>query len=163
MFAIVGMRAAVDDHLCALVRILTAQVGDALLRFVGALLRGSIRPTDQAVRFGGDEFLILLPDTTGHEAVSFADRIVKMFGQYTSRLGRDRFLSMSAGVASVPGDECKDGHELIAQADRALYVAKRGGKNTVARQKSGGKPAAPAPLADGAGQTADSPAIARPP
>ncbi len=112
------------------------QVGDALLRFVGALLRGSIRPTDHAIRYGGDEFLLLLPGANGKQATAIADRLVKMFGQYTSRLGRERFLSMSAGVASIPADDCQHGHELIAQADKALYAAKRGGKNTVACRES---------------------------
>ncbi len=107
------------------------QAGDAVLRFVGALLRGGIRPTDHAVRYGGDEFLLLLPDTTAVDAGLIAERLVKLFGQYTSCLGKDPVLSVSAGIASLIGDEPETGADLIAKADAALYKAKRSGKNTV--------------------------------
>jgi len=107
------------------------QVGDALLRFVGALLRGSIRPVDYAVRYGGDEFLLLLPGTGEKEASAVAQRIVKLFGQYASRLGGQNRVSMSAGVAALPDDRAGNGHELVMGADSALYAAKYDGKNTV--------------------------------
>ena len=108
------------------------QVGDALLRFLGALLRGSIRPTDHAIRYGGDEFLLLLPGVNAEQAAVIAERMVKLFGQYTGRLGRQGIVSMSAGVASVRRDDCDTGQALLNKADAALYAAKRGGKNTVA-------------------------------
>jgi diguanylate cyclase (GGDEF)-like protein len=108
------------------------QVGDALLRFVGALLRGAIRPSDHAIRYGGDEFLLLLPDTDARQAAAVGERLVKLFGQYVTRLGRNHHLSMSAGVASVKCDSPQNGHELVARADAAMYAAKRKGKNGVA-------------------------------
>lgn len=108
------------------------QAGDALLQFIGSLLRGALRPTDHAVRYGGDEFLLLLPDTTAHQASMIADRIVKLFAQYTQRLGRNSKLSMSAGVASIAADNCESGDELIARCDAAMYNAKRMGKNRIA-------------------------------
>jgi len=107
------------------------QVGDALLKFTGALLTGSIRPDDYAIRYGGDEFLLLLPGTDARQATAIADRMIKMFGQYTKSLDKGETVSMSAGVASIPESKCGTGHELIAGADRALYFAKRGGKNKV--------------------------------
>jgi len=107
------------------------QVGDTVLRFVGALLLGGIRPTDHAIRYGGDEFLLLLPETSAEETQLIADRLVKLFGQYALRLGKKHKLSISAGVASLKTDNPKDGHELVACADAALYAAKRKGKNTV--------------------------------
>lgn len=108
------------------------QVGDALIRFAGALLRGSIRPTDYAVRYGGDEFLLLLPDADAKQSSIVSERIIKLFGQYANRLGKGNAVSMSAGVASWRESECKDARELIAKADAALYVVKRSGKNQVA-------------------------------
>jgi diguanylate cyclase (GGDEF)-like protein len=107
------------------------QVGDALLKFTGALLSGSLRPDDYAIRYGGDEFLLLLPDADAQQAAAIADRMIKMFGQYAKSLEKGNMVSMSAGVASIPEKECKTGLELIAAADKALYLAKRNGKGNV--------------------------------
>jgi diguanylate cyclase (GGDEF)-like protein len=107
------------------------QAGDALLRFVGSLLRGGIRPIDYAVRYGGDEFLLLLPDSSAADAGIVADRLIKLFAQYAGQLSRDCGVSMSAGVACYPDDAVADGPSLVKAADAALYAAKHGGKNTV--------------------------------
>ena len=127
------------------------QVGDALLRFIGALLRGSIRPADVAVRYGGDEFLLLLPDAGVEQAAAIADRLVKLFGQFTGRLGREDAVSMSAGVASSHTAACENGHALVNQADASLYAAKRGGKNTVSITPSSHAPLVPTSPAHAAG------------
>jgi diguanylate cyclase (GGDEF)-like protein len=107
------------------------QAGDSLLRFVGSLLRGGIRPIDYAVRYGGDEFLLLLPDINAREAALVADRLIRLFAQYAGQLSKDCGVSMSAGVACVPDEPCDNGHLLVKSADAALYVAKNTGKNTV--------------------------------
>lgn len=107
------------------------QVGDALIRFAGALFRGSLRPTDFAVRYGGDEFLLLLPETDAVQAAALSERLIKLFGQYANRLGKENAVSISAGIASWRESECKDSRELIARADAALYSVKRGGKCAV--------------------------------
>lgn len=106
--------------------------GDALLQFVGALLQGAIRSTDHAIRYGGDEFLLLFPDAEASTARAIAERLVKLFGQYVSRLGRHHALSLSAGIASLKLDAPASGQDLLAKADVALYAAKRRGKNGVA-------------------------------
>jgi len=108
------------------------QVGDMLLSFVGSLLRGGVRPTDYAIRYGGDEFLLLLPDTGVQSAAAIAERLLRLFGQHVGKEGKDCGVSMSAGVAAIPDDRCESGHMLVARADAALYVAKDDGKNTVA-------------------------------
>lgn len=113
------------------------QVGDALLTFVGTLLKSSIRSADCAVRYGGDEFLLLLLDTDSRQAGVTADRIIKLFAQYARRLEPNGALSISAGVAGMAMSPCNTGHELLAQADRALYAAKRAGKNRVGMQPAG--------------------------
>jgi len=111
------------------------QAGDTILKFAGTLLRGGIRPTDHAIRYGGDEFLLLLPDTNAHQAEITVERLLRMFRQYVSRLHPTHPLSLSAGVASLADDQPRHGQDLIAKADAALYVAKREGKNTVRRYK----------------------------
>jgi diguanylate cyclase (GGDEF)-like protein len=106
--------------------------GDEVLRFVGQLLRGAIRPSDHAVRYGGDEFTLLLPGTNQSQAKAVVERIIKMFAQYASRYSSARPLSMSAGVATLDEIGSGDVSALIAAADEALYTAKSLGKNTVA-------------------------------
>jgi len=114
-------------------------VGDELLRSIGALLRQSIRPADIAVRYGGDEFLLLLPGANAEQASVIAGRIVKLFSQQSGHLGQHDTVSMSAGVASLRGDGCESGHALVHQADVALYEAKRNGKNMVSTSDKSGQ------------------------
>lgn len=106
--------------------------GDEVLRYTGQLLEGAIRPSDFAVRFGGDEFVLLLPGCDRDQAVRITRRIVKMFGQYAGTIGAKKALTMSAGVASLKMDRALTGAELVDKADAALYRAKGKGKNAVA-------------------------------
>lgn len=108
------------------------KAGDELLRFVGELLRGTSRPEDCAARYGGDEFVVILPNTSIHHARLIIERLIKLFAQYASR---DRFLrkvTMSAGVASLHTTQAESGEDLMHKADQGLYAAKAGGKNAVA-------------------------------
>lgn len=108
------------------------KAGDDLLRFIGELLRASIRPTDYAIRYGGDEFLLMLPGAGTHHASQISERIVKLFSQYAARYEGSKSLSLSAGVASIKADMCETGVDLVTVADSALYHAKRSGKHAVA-------------------------------
>jgi diguanylate cyclase (GGDEF)-like protein len=106
--------------------------GDAALRVVAQVLRGSLRHLDHAARLGGDEFGIVMPHTSSADAAHVAERIRKRIEDMhlPGRLG----LSCSFGVASraLPGGIGFASEELIARADAALYCAKRAGKNRVA-------------------------------
>ena len=106
--------------------------GDELLRFVGELLRGTSRPEDCATRYGGDEFVVILPDTPIHHARLVTERLVKLFAQYASRDRHRCKVTMSAGVASIHTTQAQSGDDLMHKADEALYTAKAGGKNAVA-------------------------------
>lgn len=106
--------------------------GDALLRFTGDLLRGSIRAGDFAVRYGGDEFLLVMPGVGLEDARKIVARIVALFAQFTSGRPEPCPVSLSAGVASRLSQAPGSGQELIAAADAALYRAKSDGKNHAA-------------------------------
>ncbi len=108
------------------------QSGDELLAFAASLMAGSTRAEDVSVRYGGDEFLMVLPGVDPDQAARIADRIVKMFAQHSRQFGLEPVVSLSAGVASLRRDAATSSHDLIDKADRALYKTKRRGKNGVA-------------------------------
>ena len=116
--------------------------GDELLRFLGELLQSSLRETDVAVRYAGDEFLVLLPEVSPDLAAGLADRILRLFAQHTSLLETQPQPTLSAGVASTCRSQVANGKRLIDLADAALYKAKSHGKNTVYVV---GRPNAPQP------------------
>jgi diguanylate cyclase (GGDEF)-like protein len=106
-------------------------VGDDVLRGFASVLRATVRDTDLAGRWGGEEFMLLLPGTDAAGGVELADRVRKALAERTflGRGGAIVTVTCSFGVAEHRlGD---DERELIASADRALYRAKREGKNRV--------------------------------
>ncbi|MBI2329019.1 MAG: GGDEF domain-containing protein, partial [Chloroflexi bacterium] len=100
--------------------------GDELLRQIGGITRKAIRNSDQAFRYGGDEFAILLPNTSTNAATQVAERVRK---QVVSKVIADDIqVTISLGLATWPGDG-REANELIAAADAALYYAKQNGGN----------------------------------
>jgi len=109
-------------------------VGDSVLRAVGETLRGSIRRIDVAARYGGDEFMALLPETDPTGGWVTAEKVrLAMRGRPIPGLA-DR-PTVSLGVVSYPIDG-RSADTLMLSADRAMYVAKRGGKDRVATASS---------------------------
>lgn len=105
--------------------------GDEILKSVGMLIRDNVREIDLAARYGGEEFSVILLDTAADEAVKVAERIRKaIFKKAFSGLkpAFEMKISVSIGVASSPTD-ARTMERLIERADKALYVAKRSGKN----------------------------------
>jgi len=102
------------------------QQGDRVLRTVAEIFRRHVRNYDTVVRYAGDEFFIILPDTTNQLAVETANRIRQAVRETSMEVLPGRFVSLSAsfGVATFPGD-AKDADALIAVADRAMYADKR--------------------------------------
>ena len=110
--------------------------GDAVLRDLGALIRQSVRKLDVPVRFGGEEFAIILPETGLEEAVNLAERFRMVVERTVFTAVRDRIpVTVSLGVASISNAamaENVEPEEFLQMADRALYQAKQSGRNRIA-------------------------------
>jgi len=101
-----------------------------VLRIVGEILRKTSRDSDVLARYGGDEFVILLPQTNRKNAKNMAERIRRRIAEYEFDIQGNRFRSsISLGLATLPDVGIDTPHEFLESADRALYDAKRGGKN----------------------------------
>jgi len=112
--------------------------GDEVLAAVAATLRSSIRESDFVGRYGGEEFLILLPDTGKEQAHIVAEKVRAAVAATTlSKI--EQPVTASLGVATVP-DDAGDADSLIRAADRALYAAKGNGRNRVELFVSSAKP-----------------------
>ncbi len=108
------------------------QVGDKVLVAAADVIRSTIRDSDDAARYGGDEFVMLFPHTAADIAIGVADRIRRQIVSATSRhAGNGMGLTLSMGVASLNLDKPDSADALVAMADRALYVAKDRGKNRI--------------------------------
>jgi diguanylate cyclase (GGDEF)-like protein len=112
--------------------------GDAALRWVSSVVAQCVRDTDRAARYGGDELAVLLPETDQVGACVLAERIRARVSATGLEPPPDATittgtipLTLSVGVASLPGSLAATPSEFIARADAALYQAKRGGRNQV--------------------------------
>lgn len=120
-------------------------IGDLVLVEFARLLRSAVREVDSVGRLGGDEFIILLPQTTKHEATVVAHRILTQLAERRSfvpeiesalgtpiDLPEHRRISCSIGIAEVGLETGTSLQEALRKADQALYAAKRAGKNRYA-------------------------------
>jgi len=101
-------------------------VGNKALRSLGETIKESIRRNDIAFRFGGEEFLVVLPDTPRNVAVRVAERIREAVADMTFH--EELRMTISGGVKEL---EDHNAHELIVEADRFLYEAKKRGRNMI--------------------------------
>jgi diguanylate cyclase (GGDEF)-like protein len=104
--------------------------GDAVLAEFARRLRAEIREVDFAFRQGGEEFVVLLPETTTPESRNFAERLLRRvatheFGEEGNRVR----VTISIGMASYPDERVSDGLSLLELADTHLYRAKTDGRN----------------------------------
>lgn len=106
------------------------QVGDQALVHLVTVLRAALRPSDILGRFGGEEFVLLLPDTALHEAAAAISRFQRQLATCTVP-DSDVVLTFSAGVVVQAAGESLE--QSMRRADTATYAAKRAGKNRVVR------------------------------
>ena len=110
-------------------------VGDQVILRMTHLIRDRMRRIDYVGRYGGEEFVLLLPGTVLDAAVTFAERIRECVEkrEFTYGDGQTLHRTMSCGVAAWPHPLIADQEALIKAADDALYVAKETGRNRVVR------------------------------
>ncbi len=104
--------------------------GDMVLQQVASKLLDILRDYDIACRYGGEEFLVVAPDTSGEQGLSLAERLRLTIAETIFTIGsRDISVTVSAGVAIPRGNDTIE--KAISRADTALYEAKNGGRNRV--------------------------------
>ena len=106
------------------------QAGDQALIHLAKVIKETLRPSDSVGRYGGEEFIIILPDTGLDEAVATVSRLQRELTKKFFMHNNERLLiTFSAGVALRGEDE--DETEVVGRADKAMYLAKQTGKNRV--------------------------------
>ncbi|MDP6381442.1 MAG: diguanylate cyclase, partial [Phycisphaerae bacterium] len=104
--------------------------GDLVLRRVASVLEKGCRKVDAVCRYGGDEFAVVMPGTTSDNAFRLAERLRKALGKTAVEDGEDRAkVTASFGIAGVEAGQATNPDDLVRLSDKALYAAKRGGRN----------------------------------
>jgi diguanylate cyclase (GGDEF)-like protein len=110
--------------------------GDQVLREVSSMFIGSIRSSDLAARYGGEEFAVMMPETDLESAVRFADNVRASVCAAPIHTDAGEIpVTVSIGVANYPYTAMKSARQLIESADKALYRAKRAGRNQVQAER----------------------------
>ena len=116
--------------------------GDACLqRVAGAIASHALRPTDLAARYGGEEFVLLFAETGAETAAMMAEAIrahIESLRIPHPRSTTSQWLTVSIGVATIHPHQLDNTESLFVAADRAMYVAKEGGRNQVRSTSTGG-------------------------
>ena len=106
--------------------------GDLVIREFGRIMKGVVRASDLACRFGGEEFAAVFTNTAAPAARTVAERIRQSLERHRFEIDRrDFWVTVSAGIADAAAVSGLDPHQLLVRADQALYAAKAGGRNRV--------------------------------
>lgn len=112
--------------------------GDKLLKRFGSILKDSVREFDEVGRFGGEEFMVVFPETKINQAVEVCERIrekienARFYGQKKMPFGK---ITVSVGIAEVKGKRKVKEKRILEKADQLLYEAKESGRNRVIYKK----------------------------
>jgi len=121
------------------------QVGDDVLVIAADVIRSSLRSSDVAARYGGDEFILLLPHTSLDRGLAVGERIRQQLSFEARRYEKARIeVTMCIGMSSLRADRPDSADALVSLADRALYVAKDRGKDCIVAWHDVRSPAAKA-------------------
>lgn len=105
--------------------------GDAVLQGLAKILRREYRQSDIVCRYGGEEFVVLMPDTTPSDAAAVCDRIRQVIEQSVWPRHPERRVTVSFGVVGVEGPSAQSAAAWLEAADKNLYLSKRAGRNRV--------------------------------
>jgi len=106
--------------------------GDAVLKALAAILKGNIRQSDLAARYGGDEFALILPETNAEQAFKVGEKLRRKVEASPIQFSDNTIqLTLSIGISSF-SSEMNEPVDLIKKADEALYMAKEAGRNRTA-------------------------------
>ncbi|HET8644643.1 MAG TPA: GGDEF domain-containing protein, partial [Vicinamibacteria bacterium] len=120
------------DHFKAVNDRLGHLAGDVVLRDIARLLREGLREVDSVGRYGGEEFVVILPETRPPDALHTAERLREQVERHVFEAGDHSIrVTVSVGVASFPSEGVDSAATLLSAADRALYRAKENGRNRV--------------------------------
>lgn len=120
------------DHFKGINDLCGHQRGDAVLRKTAQMIRSFVREVDIVGRYGGDEFLVILPETPVDKAKIVAERLVNVFDGLTHSKKEEIFSTISVGLAGVPHASVRTPKMLLGHVDRAMYRAKKAGRNASA-------------------------------
>ncbi|MBA3339581.1 MAG: GGDEF domain-containing protein [Gemmatimonadaceae bacterium] len=106
--------------------------GDTVLKELSNIMKETARDTDAVARIGGDEFVLILPDTGWQGALTFAERLRRKVDDFSFGLSSSTMsITISVGVALARGTDPISPEMLLQEADRSLYKAKSGGRNRI--------------------------------
>lgn len=103
--------------------------GDKVLQEIAEIIKTSVRETDVTARWGGEEFVVLLPQTEKDAALHSASRVRKAISAHKFKSLTDKEITVSIGIASLPNSSIDTGEKLIDASDIAMYEAKRKGRD----------------------------------
>src|SRR5437763_9549552 len=111
-------------------------VGDEVLKCVSNVFKESVRATDLVARYGGEEFAVMMPETELDDAITFAEKIRSIVESTIAHTQAGPLtITVSIGVSAAPRTKARSSKELVIHADKALYRAKKNGRNRVEAEK----------------------------
>lgn len=106
------------------------RTGDIVLKEISLIIKSCMRKVDTVARWGGEEFVVLLPRTKKEDARIAAERILKAISEYKFT-GINKQVTVSIGIANIPDPSIDTAEKLVDASDTAMYEAKRKGRNRI--------------------------------